>query len=69
MDRHDEHLLGYYRNGALVATEEEAIPVALTGVLQEQEWSIPAPPAELPRLGCFGCNCAGFRQDGPPGSR
>ncbi len=55
--------LGYYKDGGLTTERDEATRLDFTGASQYSDWTIPAPPSQLPRIGCNGCNCAGFRQD------
>ena len=46
------YLLGWYKDGKLTDTREEATSFQLTGVSQDVEWRLPGHPTTLPRLAC-----------------
>ena len=46
------YLLGWYNDGELTDKREEATPFRFTGASQNAEWTLPAHPTTLPRLGC-----------------
>ncbi len=54
------YLRGWYKDGQLTTRREEATMVEFTGMSANIDWNIPAHPSTLLRLGCKGCDCAGF---------
>ena len=54
------YLRGWYRDGELTTQREDATMVEFTGISANIDWNVPAHPGTLLRLGCTGCDCAGF---------
>ena len=53
------YLLGYYKDGEVVAEREEATLIEFTGVSEDLDWTIPVNSGSLPRILCQGC-CLGI---------